>query len=409
MSAPVPKAAAPQPAKAARPAGQARLQLDPLEFLSDRIANLEAPAPVTQAQDALRNIERMEALEGSVKTLLASAAQSETRLADLKVRLQKAESERFPPAVVYALLALLLACLLALAWLWKRQRGARAGTEPWWSDSLYVPAAEAQSSEVEPAATAEPARRSGAAPVVAATPEIDVDLMDGGDSGFDLFLPESSAPPVPEPAAPLPALTPAPARQLNFDTRLDIRQQAEFLVSLGQTDQAVHILMHELDPDAEPNPFVCLDLLKLVHALGQRAEFEALRRLFQQHFNARVPEFERFADLGRDLEAYPELLARITALWPTPEVLGVIDASLAAQAGETQPFDLAAYRELLLLHTLALGLAAQTELDLNLNLLAVSPASATAEVDLPLDDIPAPAESGNLIEFELPPTPPAQR
>lgn len=407
-----PPGAALQPSKPARAGGQARLQLDPLEYFSDRIANLEAPAPVTQESSALLTAQRMEALETSVKTLQAVASQNEARLSDLKTRLQQAESERFAPAVVYALLALLFASLLALGWLWKRQRDARAASEPWWSDSLQVPAAAPASALDAPDVTPAPARTASAAPDAAA---LDVDLVDLNESGYDIFMaPEANEPteqPGPESEAPLPALTPAPARQLNFDTRLEVRQQAEFLMSLGQTDQALQILQRELEPGAPSNPFVCLDLLELVHSLGQRAEFEAQRTRFEQTFNARVPEFERFADQGRDLEAYPELLARITALWPMHEALEVIDAHLAAQAGPAQPMDLAAYRELLLLHALAHGLAAQADLDLDLNLPVASSTSLTEApaVDVPLEDIVAPPESGNLIEFDLPSTPPAQR
>jgi hypothetical protein len=37
---------------------------------------------------------------------------------------------------------------------------------------------------------------------------------------------------------------------------LDIRQQAEFFVSLGQTDRALHILKKQIDGASQPNPLI---------------------------------------------------------------------------------------------------------------------------------------------------------
>lgn len=400
--------------QAARPAGQPRLKLDPLEFFSDRIANLAAPAPATLPEDALRNIQRMQTLEGSVKTLMASAALNEASLADLKVRLQKAEkaeSERFPGMLVYGLIALLLACLAALAWLWQRQRGRPSHDDPWWSDSL-APAAEplpeSALSASSPAA-AEPSQEAEPASV------LDVDLMDLSDSRFAAFLPAQEAEPVltAAPNEPSPEPQATPTRQRHFGSMLDIliRQQAEFLVSLGQADQAVQILRQHLDDSATPNPFVYLDLLGLLHLLDQKSEFQQLRETFNQTFNGKAAEFEFFTDQGQDLEAYPELVTRISALWPTPDVLALIDDCLFAdlRQGQALSLDLAAFRDLLLLRAVALNLVPGSELDLDLSdSTAADPAFMPASApDVSPADNPAPLGSGNLIEFDLPGTAPA--
>ena len=55
------------------------------------------------------------------------------------------------------------------------------------------------------------------------------------------------------------------------------------------------------------------------------------------------------------LEAYPELLSHIEKMWNTPKVLEVLESCILRDPWETnaQPFDLAAFKELVMLHGLA--------------------------------------------------------
>lgn len=411
-----------EPSQAARPTGRARLTLDPLEFFSDRIANLVAPAPITLPEDALRTMQRMQTLEGSVKSLTASAALNEASLADLKARLQKAEkaeSERFPGVLVYGLITLLLACLAALAWLWQRQRGRPSHEDPWWSDSVNLPAAAAPPDLVAPRQTTPDAALSTTATEASQEAEpasvLDIDLMDLSDSGFAAFLPpdEPEAEPTVAPTAPapVPPASVAPTRQLNFGTLLDIRQQAEFFVSLGQADQAVQILRQHLGDGTGPNPFVYLDLLGLLHSLDQKIEFQQLRETFNQTFSGQIPAFEFFTDQGQGLETYPELLARICELWPTPQVLALMDDCIFADPGrdEAMSLDLAAFRDLLLLHAVARHLISGSVLDLDLSDSTRADAAFTSVSlpDAPGNGSPAPFDRGNLIELDLPGAAPA--
>lgn len=94
--------------------GRSGLTLDPLELLSDRIANLDPFMPFVPTEGALL---------------------------DPKTRLQKAEPERFSSALVYTLAALLLLSLLTLVYLWSRLRQVQAGTANWWDSPLIKPEA----------------------------------------------------------------------------------------------------------------------------------------------------------------------------------------------------------------------------------------------------------------------------
>ena len=432
---------------AERSSGQSRLTLDPLEFLSDRIANLELAAPITAPQAVLQDQQKMQALEASVKTLRALTENNEASLTDLKARLQKAESSRFSAALVYGLIGLLLACLAALAWLWTRQRRVATGGGEWWSGANPVAAAApaalperepaAERMELDPAHLSEkfdtPAF-SESVPDSKPSSAVDVKLMDMSDSYFQALLQSGASDSAKRQAPPAlaKARQPGLARNLEAEAILDIRQQAGFFVSLGQPEQAVLILKRQIQESEEPNPFVYLDLLGIVHSLGLKVEFQRMREEFKHLFKGRVPEFVFFTTEGRGLESYPEVLSRITALWPTPAALALLEACIFQDSPDAsaQPFDLAAFRDLLLLHAIAPSAAPASPplkndpasaLDLDLSDLQTgglgSPPASLAEVDLPLSmpDDPAPAraggaaaapiDSGNLIDFDLPPAP----
>lgn len=340
--------------KGGRSAGQSRLKLDPLDLLSDRIENLDAFMTFTPPEDALRNMQKTLALEADVKALLALSVKNEASVMDLKARLQKAESERFPGGLIYGLLGLVLACLAGVAFLWNRQRRAQAAGGDWWSGSISMPAV--PETEPEPPLGPVTARKE----LIKAS-AVDVSMIEMSESNFDDIMQSGAARSASrkQPPSASPAVAPQTrrTRSLNSTTTLDIRQQAEFFVSLGQTEQAVRILKKQINESDEPNPFVYLDLLGILHSLSLKIDFQRVRESFTRLFSARVPEFAVFKDEGRDLESYADVLSRITALWPTPKVLEMIEACIFQDPrdGDSQSFDLAAFRDLLLLHAVAQG------------------------------------------------------
>ena len=134
----------------------------------------------------------------------------------------------------------------------------------------------------------------------------------------------------------------------------EMRQQAEFFVALGQTDQAL-VVLEKLVHDSEvPNPHVYLDLLGLQHSLSKKIEFQRCREGFNRIFNAVVPEFARFKSEGKSLEAFPAVLADIIAHWATPEALDCVNAYVLKNKRNAQrsALDLAAFRDLLLLQSI---------------------------------------------------------
>lgn len=355
------------PTEVKTPTGQSRLKLDSLELLSDRVANLDSFMTFDAPEDALRNMQKIQSLEVAVKAGLALAAKNEVSLIDLKARLQKAESERFPSGLLYGLIALVLACLAAVAFLWHRQRRVPADDDAWWNGATATPASAPTEPSPEPLiphkdeelVSKKVSQTALSAAMNHGGPESvpGVNLMEMSDSIFDNLMQSDAEASATRQRPPLP--TPAPQTKpvcsLNSEALLDIRQQAEFFVSLGQTERAVRILEKQIEESEESNPFVYLDLLTIFHALSRKTEFQKVREDFNQLFKGQVPEFAFFKKEGQGLESYPDVLSHITALWATPKVLDVIEASIFQDPREARQsfFDLAAFRDLLLLHGVA--------------------------------------------------------
>jgi hypothetical protein len=355
------------------PAGQPRLTLDSPVLLSEQVAALASTPPPDPLAEAQRDLLKIQTLESDVKALLALAAKNEASLLDLRTRLQVAESERLPNWMVYALGALVLACLAAIAVLLRRQRQALPHGNGDWSASVAAATPpDMPESNTSPAVgrvsmpglpdSKLPASPETPAPVANAprqadvsVTQVDVSLLEMSESSFDKLMQSGvvhSAIRKPQPTAAPVAATGAEPRTLNSGSVFDVRQQAEFFVSLGQTDQAVRILEKQISDSHEPNPHVYLDLLAIFHSLSLKVDFRQFREDFNLLFNGQVPEFASFKDEGKDLEAYPSVLTAIDAVWPSAKALSVIESFIFRDPWKTgsQAFDLAAFRDLLLLH-----------------------------------------------------------
>lgn len=124
-SAKAPKSEKPAPTVAqSKPEGavKPRLRLDPIETLSERVKTLESTTTATSLQDDLaRDSQKMQLLQADLRTLLDQAVKNEAALAAMRERLEKAESERVPVAVVYGLIGLVILTIGALALLWSKR------------------------------------------------------------------------------------------------------------------------------------------------------------------------------------------------------------------------------------------------------------------------------------------------
>lgn len=376
------------PKAQARPS-HSRLQLDPIDLTVDRDPVLKSsPELLTppstdaqqravaaalwhalnaQPQDMLRDSQRLKSLESDVAGMLAQSRKTEQAVTELRGQLEQARQERYNNWLIYALCGVLVLALLAAGFLWRRNRqhALQFGHGPWWDKDANEGPLSGFESRFATDAQAGP-RSTGASTLAGRSPGHAVDL------DLDAFHLESSrkllasgpaaqaglAEPVQ--AADRPEFLPSLGgfsgmpRIVNAEELFDVQQQADFFLSLGHTDKAVEVLRMHITDNVETSALVYLDLFDLYHSLGRKDDYDALRKDFHRMFNAQVPAFDDYAADAHGLEFYVAALTRIESLWPTPKVLDVLEESIFRKPdSRSEVFSLAAYRELLLLHSIA--------------------------------------------------------
>jgi len=299
-----------------------------------------------QPQDMARDSQRLKSLESDVAAMLAQSRKTEQAVTDLRTQLEQARQERYSNWLVYALSVVLLLALLVAGLLWRRNRQHTLQLNHWWDK---------EADHGRPSNFADQTGPASRAAGLVSTPAVDLDL--------DFLQFESTRKlPSSKPAEPadrpefLPSLggLSGMPRIVNAEELFDVQQQADFFVSLGHPDKAVDVLRLHITDNVETSALVYLDLFDLYHSLGRKEDYDALRKDFHRMFNAQVPAFDDYAMDTHGLEFYVAALTRIESLWPTPKVLDVLEESLFRKPdSRSEVFSLAAYRELLLLHSIA--------------------------------------------------------
>ncbi len=363
---------------------KARLKLEPLDLSIEREPQLKASTellsvPATdpqsrataialwralsaQPEDILRDAEKSQAQENSLRNLQAQSQKSMASINDLNGKLQEARSERYANVIVYTLLALLIAAVAGLLFLLRPSLFGRrgvSGDRPWWrKDGVY----ENQQAAWSNSSPSDDAGQMGinkgrSTPKVAL-----VDSDDDSDAALKDIKPnsvKSVATPAFVDSVPLEksdfgSSMMLPSRAVKAEELFDVQQQADFFVSIGQHDQAIEVLRSHIAENQETSALVYLDLFNLYHQSKKPAEYDNLRVMFNQRFNTQIPTFELYTDKYLGLESYNLAMSRIVALWPTPKVLEIIEESLFRQPDtKAEAFNLEAYRELLLLYSVA--------------------------------------------------------
>ncbi len=341
-------------------------------------------------EDILRDTERLKVLETEVRAMSELTKRQTKDLGTLKSDLVQAQRGQYANPFVYALGALALAALAFAAWAWQRSRSASA---PWWG-SAQSPKTSSVSTDGK---KSPPARSNSQAFSAAEDAERDRERELGFVAASQLVTPPSA--PMPLSAAPaamartsmqrgldMQSRHPSPEllasvaerrtvpsarrsgdspsgfepsavaglRPVNAEELFDIQQQADFFMSLGQHAQAIDILQNHIGENVETSALAYLDLFDIYHKVGMQEDFATLREEFNRVFNAQVPEYAKYGLNSRGLEDYASAMERITVLWPNVKVLEVIEESIFRKPDrDNQPFDLLAYRELMLLYAVA--------------------------------------------------------
>lgn len=296
-------------------------------------------------EESVRSAHRMQALDRQLQALQGQARKNGGAVEALRQQVQEAEGSLDTVALLTAVFAALLAVTMAGFWWARRSNRHLAGRRP-------------------PARTVPSEMRS--------------------DFPSGLFNDRTTRPTIPPVRAPAPAPGPAQpaaapqlarrpvaahsrwpadlhgeqaAARLKAEELVDVQQQADFFLSIGQTDAAIEVLEAHLLQAGDSSPLAWLDLLEIYHGLERRQGYERVRRAFRRHFKVQVPEFAQYrqGEAG-GLENYPKVVEAIARAWGSPRVLDVIEGSLLRREGQEdtgEALDLEAYRELVLLYNIA--------------------------------------------------------
>ncbi len=363
VPAPTPRAAAPGPRLALEAPDPAILQQAVAAALAEQQASAAqaAQAASAAAADAASAAARVQALEEQVARLLADGRQQREQLQQLRAQAGRNDAAgRWLPWMGAA-----LAISLALAaWLaWRLRRLQRDAHSRWWADAAQVladarpdpgdPTRQVSGLVVPSPQVAEAAARRAQADSALAALGLEPDhdpLSSAAEHPATQPLETALNPVTVEPAW---SATSPPPRAVSADELIDLEQQAEFFVVLGQDEAAIDLLVGHLRDTGGTSPLPYLKLLEIYRRRAEREAYDRIRSRFNQRFNAYAPDWDTDMQLGRLLADYPQVLMRLQRAWPSP-----IDAMTELQTllfrtegGEV--FDLPAYRELLLLYSVA--------------------------------------------------------
>lgn len=150
-------------------------------------------------------------------------------------------------------------------------------------------------------------------------------------------------------------LTPPPdvtPRAVTVEELLDLDQQVDFFMVLGQEQAAIDLLLGHVRATGGVNALPYIKLLEIYRQLGDEEAYERTRERFNQRFNAQAPGFDGDLLAGRQLEDYPALMSRLERAWPQPiRALAELDGLLLRRA-DLEVLDLPAFHDLLTLHAM---------------------------------------------------------
>ena len=185
------------------------------------------------------------------------------------------------------------------------------------------------------------------------------------------------------------AARPRAAAELTMEELIDLEQQAEFFVVLGQDEAAMSLLEGYIDGTGK-SPLPYLQLLEIHQRREDRDAYDNIRESFNERFNAHAPDWNVNLHRGRGLEEYPQTVALLQSLWATPlSAMQELDRLLFRREETEETFDFPAYRELLLLYSVARENSENVETDFG-----------SIDLYLPLDDAPVEAARSQLGEME---------
>jgi pilus assembly protein FimV len=326
----------------------------------------------------------LKALEQSIQSVKHDRQLEHDQAARLQAELAQARSRSDWMPWLFGLLALALAAIAALVWKLRQQN--RVAHSDWFNQSqLGALPATPEPDPVRPVAAraAEPRDRAPA-PVASSDGFPDLVLHDDEDDDEQgdgrptpTIVDHSATRPLDRQAMAAAMQQDATPRELSVEELLDLEQQADFFIALGQEDAAVDLLMSHLRSAGGQSPLPYTKLLEIYRRQGDRSAYERTRARFNRRFNAYAPDWDTGPAAGRSLEDYPDTITLLEGAWTSPiDAMAILEGLLFKRDDTSELFDLPAYRDVLVLYSLARDLWQH----------GGGNASTAVDVLLPLDD-----------------------
>ena len=373
-----------------------------------REAEVMAVAAAAAASAASAAADRISALERSIEKLRADTQADRDAMSTMRSRAAEAElMARWTPY----LLVLVALLGLGVAWLLLKIRALNNERQQDWMKATAV-ASEAPTVVPSRVSTQMPSEFAAdppsPPPFIPTRPGTPTGLMSGTDDA------DSDADGEPEPWTQRTQRLPPPpprddgqgSRAVSIEELIDLEQQAEFFIVLGQEEAAIDLLVDHLRSTGGGSPLPYLKLLEIYKRRSEREAYDRTRARFNHRFNAVAPDWDEDVQQGRLLEDYPNIIARLQMAWSTPlDAMAELE-SLLFRKSRGELFDMPAYRDLLFLYSLSRDLLDREPLDSgNVDVLLPLSEGATFTEPMPLDESPEGLPSG-LLDFEAQPTVP---
>lgn len=357
---------------------------------ADSLAKVEAKEAhlaVPQVSAEMRAAQELAGMQQKIRMLEAEANRLQLRSSEQDRQLQGKSTEKNAYFWLLGLGFVLLAALLAIAWLLWRMQQLRQGAESAWhaaalaeapADTPAVPlAAKAVhapiSAERPPKQPKQPNKQPPAMPTTVSAPSLSpattLPPSSLQDEHEDFFLANFTPTPLEE----MPPIEFARSPNLR-DHELemptvaevtDAMHEAEFWMSLGKPEKAAEVLELYSRAEHATSPVTWLYLFELYRSLGEEDKYAQLRTQFQRRFNAQIPAWDDALPdpLEHGIESQQILLSKICMLWGTSQLIAFLeDLIIDNREGMRTGFALPAYRDLLFLLDLAHTIE-QTEAD----------------------------------------------
>ena len=344
----------------------------------------------TSQGDVLRDDAQQRAISANLQSLKELSVKNQMELQELAQRLTKAESDKLSNPLVIVLVSLLIAMVLAGIAIFAKLRAANGKNKPWWSGNaadddddddtnhsqIAINQANMDSGSVDAAHFGGTALTSkSVAPGSSVIPhshhaslDLDLDLSSPlplGAAAQSSLLASRQTVPTPFHQRDFSHSLNATLHAINTQEMLDVRQQADFFMTLGQHEEAISLLETSISESDESNPLVYLDLLKVLHTLSRKPEFDQYRNEFNSIFTGWAPQYAVFGQPGNSLDVYPQICTEISQIWGSESALEFLEQCMIRSPEDASEhyFDLDAFRDLLLLHAIAGRIRRQSSSD----------------------------------------------